>query len=68
MKKYVNKISKLINYYHPDAECECYDEYVLDEEFMCDLCLARLKKHRGKIKREFRRESKIKYKQKYNQE
>lgn len=62
MKKYVSKMNTLLDIQHPDSECNCYAEFEMDEEFLCDICLTRLKRERRKIKRKLRRESKARYK------
>jgi hypothetical protein len=61
MKKYVNSLSQLLEIQFPDSECTCYNDFGLEEEFLCDLCRSRLKKNRGKLKRRLRRESKKSY-------
>lgn len=62
MKKYVDNMNHLLSIQYPDSECNCYNQFVLEEEFLCDLCLARLRQHRKKIKHKLRIESKKRYK------
>lgn len=52
----------MLKSWHPDSECHCYNEFGMDEEFLCEICLSRLKQVRRKVKRQLRRESKAKYK------
>lgn len=51
MKNYVNVMNQLLNIQHPHSECTCFADSELDEEFMCELCLLRLKNQRTKVKR-----------------
>jgi hypothetical protein len=67
MKRYVNKMSLLLGIQHPEAGCSCYSDFEMEEEFLCDLCLARLKKHRARVKHELRREAKHKYKKRFSE-
>jgi hypothetical protein len=57
MKKYVDNMNQFLNLQHPGAECNCFVESDLDEEFMCDLCRQRLVKYRKKLKHKLRRET-----------
>lgn len=68
MKKYVSKMNQLLSIQHPQPECNCFSDFDLDEDFLCDLCLARLKEQRRKLKKKIRRQSKMKYKMKYHDE
>lgn len=62
MKNYVNTMNQLLNIMHPDSECSCYVDFGMDEDFLCDLCLARLKAQRRKIKKKRRREDMKRFK------
>ena len=61
MKKYVNTIEQLLKFQHPDTECSCFSQFALDEEFLCDICLARLRQARQKVNRRSRINSKSKH-------
>lgn len=62
MKNYISTMEEILNLQHPDAECSCYREFVMDESVLCDLCLSRLKQQRRKINRRFRMKSKVNHK------
>lgn len=58
MKKYVSNMNLLLKLQHPDMECSCFNEFEMDEEFLCELCLSRLRNQRSKVKRRLRRKAK----------
>jgi hypothetical protein len=63
MKKYVNNMSQILEAAYPDAGCSCYYDFALEEEFLCELCVARLRQHRRKLKHKQRHDFKKKFKE-----
>ena len=56
-------MSEILGLKHPESDCECYKNSGLEEEFLCELCLTRLRQERTKLKHKLRRESKKHHKE-----